>query len=114
MKTSLLLRFSLIVALVGVFLIIVLANNLEPKITKVSDIDSRYLDRFVKVQGYVGKIKVYEGLSVVTLKGKDAGTIKVVSYQKLYLSERSFIEVVGRVIEYREELEIEANKIEIL
>ncbi len=104
---------SLVCSLIGLFLIILLANHLEPSLITIKSIDENNLDNFVKVQGTVTEIKETEGLSIFTIKDK-TNSMKIVSYEKPLLMRNQEIEVVGKVVEYQGTLELEATTIKIL
>lgn len=108
-----LLTFALICSLLGLLLIIFLANNLEPNISKISEIDERNLDEIVKIQGEIIKTKEYETLTIFTLDD-GTGEIDVVYYSTLPFEENDTIEAMGKVVEYKGRIEIEANKIKIV
>lgn len=109
----LLLALSFICSLIGLFLIILLANHLEPTLITIKSIDENNLDNFVKIQGTITEIKETEGLSIFTIKD-ETKSIKIVSYEKPLLMRNQEIEVVGKVVEYQGALELEATTIKIL
>lgn len=111
MKT--LLKLSLVCSMIGLFLIIFLANHLEPNLINISEIDEKNLEEIVKVQGYIEYIKEYESLTVFSLKDK-TGKIDVVFYDDFPFHKNDKIEIIGKVIEYKGKIEIEANKIKFL
>jgi len=111
MRTLLLASF--ICSLIGLFFIIFLANHLEPNLISIKSIGENKLDSYVKVRGVITEIKETEGLSIFTIR-EDTASIKVVSYEKPLLMRNQKIEVIGKVVEYRGALEIEATTIKII
>jgi RecJ-like exonuclease len=104
---------SLVGSILGILLITLLANNLEPKLKSISDVDERNLEEIVKLQGKVVLVKEYETLTVFTLED-ETGKIDSVFYEKIEIKKNQTVEVIGKIVEYKGKIEIEANKIEFL
>ena len=107
-----LLKVALICGLIGIFIILILSNNLEPSSTKISDISSSFVDQTVKIQGELSSIKITSSVVMLDIKD-DTGVIKVVSFDQdiLDLNKGETVEIIGDVTEYKGVLEIEAKSI---
>jgi len=103
-------KYALITFLIGLLVLFIISQNLEPKLIKISDINSQMTDNYVKVQGNIIKIKNYDTFSIITLNDSTE-SISVLVNQNISLSEN--IEVIGKVKEYRGSLEIEASQIKL-
>lgn len=114
MKTNSLLKLSLVVAILAILVIVLLANNLEPKTITISAINERMLDEWVKISGKVVDERTFENLKILTIDDGNA-TINAILREK---ENSSFLYqhviILGKVIEYKNELEIEISRIEIL
>ncbi|UZE93749.1 MAG: hypothetical protein IB618_03200 [Candidatus Pacearchaeota archaeon] len=113
MKTRTLLKFSLITTLIGIYLVIVLANNLEPNITKISDINENMIDEWVRIKGDVTNQRNINGLTIFTVYDGTAG-IRAVIYKDVGNFEGAEVIILGKIFEYKDEIEIEINKIEVV
>lgn len=117
METKVLLKLSLAIALMTVFLITILANVLEPETRAIETITERNLDEWVKIEGTVTQLREVETLKIITINDKTA-SINCIFRKKSDVSEKisenSYVEVIGKVIDYKGELEIEASQIRIL
>ncbi len=111
---------SLILSIIGIFIIVVLAQILEPKLVKISDIDKKMLDEYAKVQGQVQDIQKIKSpdypnpIVLIDLKDDSNASITVVWRQDINLTQNQAIQVIGKVSEYQEETQIEASKIKVL
>lgn len=109
-----LLKFALISALIGTALLLFLSTKLEPRLISIEEIDAGKIDNFVKIAGNVTNIKDIENLLIIDVKDK-SDTIKVVVYKSsketIDLNIEMQVEVIGKVTEYKGELEIEASSI---
>lgn len=105
-----LLKLSLICSLIGLFLIIILANHLEPEIRNLAEIDERDLDENIKVIGKIISMYDHETLTLFTLED-ETGKIDCVFYNDFPFEEGNEIQVIGKVIEYKGKIEIESIKI---
>ncbi len=109
----------LILSLIGIFIIVILAQVLEPKLIKISDINKKMLDEHVKIQGQVEDVQKIKSqnypnpIVLITLKNQSS-QITVVWRQDITLTQNQIIQVVGKVSEYRNETQIEASKIKML
>lgn len=108
-------KISFVVALLGIILIVLLALNLEPTTRAISSISEKNLDEWVKIQGKVIDIKEIKSneteiFDIIRVHdGMDS--IDVLSGKVLDLKINYEIEVIGKVSEYKGELQIEASKI---
>lgn len=98
-------------ALIGIIAIIFLSGMLEPKLMKISGIDSGMVGESVKVVGNISKIK-QSTITSFTIKD-DSSDIYAFSYEKLNISQGRY-EVIGKVNEYHGILEIEISKMQNL
>lgn len=110
MKTSLLLKLSLVTALVGIATLAWLSAHLEPAAIPISSVHLGLLDSWVKVSGFVIEQKDLESLSLLTLKDENA-SIRVASRARLSNLTGKKITVIGKVSEWKGELQIEASQI---
>jgi RecJ-like exonuclease len=113
MKTRSLLKLSLITAIVGIFLVVVLANNLEPGTKNISIINEKMIDEWIKVRGNITNQHHINGLTIITIYDGTAG-INSIIYKEMPDLEGTEVIILGKIIEYKNELEIQIEKIEII
>ena len=107
-----LLKTGLIISLIGIFLLLLLSNILEPKLINIEQIDEKMLNRKVKVQGEIFNIRTYKDSDFQVISIKDeTGKIDVTTDKILNLTSNQGIMVVGSVQEYKQYLQIRADKI---
>jgi DNA/RNA endonuclease YhcR with UshA esterase domain len=107
-----LLKTSLIISLTGIFILLLLSNILEPKLTNIEQINEKMLNRKVKVQGEIFNIRVHEDSDFQIISIKDeTGKIDITTDKILNLTNNQEITVVGSIQEYKEFLQIRADKI---
>jgi len=111
MKISLLSLFF-VISLIGVFLLLILSNILEPRLISIEKINDRFIDKKVKVQGEIFNIKTYKDsdFQVTSIKDK-TGKIDITTDKILNLKNNQTIIVIGKVTQYKEYLQVQANKI---
>ena len=102
-------KIALITFLIGLILLFVLSQNLEPKLIEIKDIKSSMMDKTVRIQGQLIKIKQTDAMSILTVDDKTE-TISVLS-PKTNISLNSSLEIIGKVTVYKGTLEVEAQKI---
>ena len=112
MKTKSLLKLALITAIFGTLVIVFLANNLEPSAIQISSINEKMLDEWVKISGKVVDEQIYENLHIITVKDKSASIRALLPEKTSSLLNKNAV-ILGKVIEYRNELEVEISRIRI-
>lgn len=116
MEESVLIKASLIIALVGIITLIMISDKIEIKEYKLSEITKNLLEREIKITGKITGITETQGLYLLNLEA-DKRKLKVVVFKEdknLSFQKNQLIEVIGTVALYKKELEIEAKRIKIL
>ena len=107
-----LLKISLIISLIGIFLLLFLTNFLNPKQINIDQINNKLLNKNIQVQGTIFNIRSYEDSNFQILSIKDeTGKIDVTTNHILDLKNNNQIIVTGQVKEYKQYLQIQADKI---
>ena len=101
-------KIALVTAIIGIFAIMVLSQNLEPKLIEISEINTKMIGQYVKVSGEISNIKQSK-ITSFTIKDS-SGEIYAFSYDNIYLNPGEY-ELIGKVNEYRGMLEIEISEI---
>lgn len=115
MEESTIFKIALLFSLIGIFIILIVAETLEVKLYKISSITNENLDEKVKVIGKVTSIRETPGLIIIDLKD-ETGIIKVIVFKEdeININKDDNLEVIGKVIKYRNYLEIETESIKII
>ncbi|MFH0831744.1 MAG: hypothetical protein V1886_02665 [archaeon] len=105
-------KIALIISLVGTAFLFFLSGNIEPKLTKISGIGSSMLGQDVKIECQIASERFYSGMAILNAED-ETGSIDVIAYgidkNQTFLGKN--VEILGRVKEYKGQLEIEALKI---
>jgi len=109
MKQETLFKISLIISVAGIFLLLLLANFLEPKLISIQNITIKMLNEKVKIQGSVLNIEDKETFKILTIKD-DSSSIEVLCECK-NISSNQNMEIIGKVQEYEKTLQLQADKI---
>lgn len=105
-------KISLLISLIGIFLLLVLSNILEPKIIDISKINNPIIGEAVKIQGQIFNIREYPDSNFQVISIKDeTGKVDVTTDRILNLTNNQEIIVIGVVKEYKEFLQVQANRI---
>ena len=81
MKTSSLLKVSIIFMILGISAVVALSHFLEPPIILIENINELMLDEFVKINGTIIDIRNIDTTSILTIEDKTA-SINAVQYNK--------------------------------
>lgn len=111
MNENSLLKIALICSIVGVFIVLVFAEKLEPPLVRIIEISEDFMDQDVMIQGEVVSVKITPSTSIFDVKD-ESGSVKVVTFDKGYdIGKGQAVEVTGTVKEYKGVLEIEAKRV---
>lgn len=103
-------KISLSISLIGIIILLILANILEPKLKEINEITNKDLNKKIKIQGKISEIKNYDNLQVLTLT-KNSFFIDIVLYKKSNFSKQEEVLVIGRISKYKKNLQIIADTI---
>jgi len=108
-----LLKISLFFAIIGTALLLFLSTTLEPRLTRIKDIEMKDLDLIVKIHGEVNSIRTPGNITILNIRD-NTDEIDVVVYEKINITQNMNVEVIGKVSEYNYNVQIEADKIKRL
>tara|TARA_Y100000310_G_scaffold96711_1_gene94458 strand:+ start:1599 stop:1949 length:351 start_codon:yes stop_codon:yes gene_type:complete len=111
MKESTLINLALNTSLVGILILLILAENVTVDSNLIQNITEE--EQYVKVQGLITSSIETPGLYILEIEDK-SGKIKVIAFKKdesIELEKNNIIEVEGSTTYYKDELEIVADKI---
>lgn len=112
------LKLTLSLSLIGIMTLLILANTLEPKLTSIDKITEKYINKKIKIQGEIIEIKNYQNnktlefFYVLTIYD-ETGRVDIIFNEKnlLNLKTNQDIIVIGKVNQYKNNLQIQAEKI---
>jgi len=107
-----LLKITLIVSIIGILFLLILANTIKPIELKIKDITNKYLDKKVQAKGEIINIKTYktQNFQVLTIQDNN-NSIDVTLSHLTNLIKYQNITVIGTVKQYKENLQIQADRI---
>lgn len=116
MKNNNLIKISLTISILGIFLLLTISEYFPPELTRIQDLNENYLEKNIRTQGTITQIKTTP--TIVILKLKDSNNlITVIAFTEQIIPDlklNSQVEILGEVQKYEHELEIIADKITIL
>src|SRR3989344_8820052 len=105
---------SLIISIIGILILLLFINIHEPKLIKISSINEKQLNKQVKIQGLLIKATTLKGnFTKLTIKSfNNSEKIEAVCdcYNMKYYINKT-ISLIGRISEYNNQLQIQADKI---
>ena len=108
MKDSQLLKLSLTCSILGILLLLII--NPQPEITNIKEITNQHLNKNIKVQATLTQIKTIDKLTILTLKDA-TGEITATTFQPINIEQNTKLIIEAKVTEYKETLQLQANKI---
>ncbi|MBU0627940.1 MAG: hypothetical protein KKC75_02030 [Nanoarchaeota archaeon] len=112
MKEKTLLKTAIICAILGVFIIYLISENVVLDESSIGKIKEEQIGKDVKLKGVVNSVFNSEKATIITITQPEE--IKVMLQGNISLSEGDYVEVIGEVDEYNGELEIIGNRVRII
>lgn len=110
MEEKTLFKIAFSVSLIGIFILLFISEKTNIKSIQISSINPSMLDQQIKVNGKVEKITKTGLVSIIQLKD-ETSSIKVVAFENLTINKDDTLEVTGKITSYKNELEIDSDKI---
>jgi len=103
---------SLFFSLIGLFFIIFLSENIDPPFYKISEISESLTEQIIMTVGEISLIKETKDVFIFDLE-ENSSSILVIAFKEddLFLEKNTKVRVIGKIIEYQNELEIQAKEI---
>lgn len=110
-----LLTISLIISIVGAFVLLLILEYSQLPLFKIKDITDEQLEGKLKIQAKITSIRTTPGLLILNARDS-SGVITVIAFneEKIDLQVNSNVEIEGTIQKYQDKLEIIADKIILL
>jgi len=112
MKEKTLLKISIICALIGVFVLFLISENIKIDETSIGKIENGQIGNDVKIKGVVNDVFNGEKASIITITQPEE--IKIMIMENTSLKKGDYVEVIGEVDEYNGELEVIGNRVRVM
>jgi len=115
MKETLLLKIALASALIGLFALYIISDNIAIKEITLDEIDKERIGNTVKISGRVNKVTELDKVTFLDIT--QPVTTKIVVFREkekdeaLELEQDDYIEIIGKIEDYEGEMEIIAERI---
>lgn len=110
MEEKTLFKIAFSASIIGIFILLLISEKTNLKTIPISEINPSMLDQTIKVNGKVEKITKTGLVSIIQLKD-ETSSIKVVAFENTTINKDDSLEVTGKVTSYKNELEIDSDKI---
>ena len=104
-------KLSFTISILGIFILLLLSNILEPKLTKISDLTIKDLDKNVKIRGQIKNIRNYEQITILTISDTTDKIDLLINKKNINLIKNQNLTIIGKVNLYKGNLQIEVIKI---
>lgn len=116
MKEKSLLKVALICSLVGILILFIVSQNISVEEKTIGRITIEDMDKKVKIKGFVEKVVDTEKVGIINVVQPQ--DIDVVLFKEgnetIDIKKDDFIEVIGKVEEYKGELEVIGQRVRII
>ncbi len=116
MNENILLKLSLVFSILGILIILFISETSSIDLIKISEITKENLDEKVRIQGIIKTTADTPELLIINIED-ETGTIIIILFknsEEIILKENQKVEVVGKVMEYKDQLEISVDQIKVI
>jgi DNA/RNA endonuclease YhcR with UshA esterase domain len=112
MNNQTLLKISLIISIAGILILLILLSTIKPTHIKIKNINENNLNQKITVTGNIQKIINYKesDFQIITINDS-TGKIDILINNPLNITKNKTITIQGKVTEYKNNLQIQADKI---
>ena len=104
-------KITFVASLIGILILLIIANQVDPALINIEDIEKSNLNQHVKIIGEIRNVRDLDGFQIVVVRD-DTGMIDVLTNSEEPINKTdNNVVVIGKVSEYEGELQISANKI---
>lgn len=109
-----LLFFTLIISILGISFLLILSLTISPEEIKINQINSKHLNKQIKVMGEITFIKNFNNFQLIKINDSSS-QITIINFNpnKNLLKKQKII-AIGKVQEYNNTLEINSKKIYLI
>ena len=112
MDDSILIKVSLIVSFLGIFLLFIISDNFNMDYSDIDNIKNKDEGRIVKIRGVVKDIKDMENVMIIDVMQENMMPVVIFKENNnTVINKDCFVEIEGEVRIYRGKPEIIADKI---
>lgn len=105
-------KTSLTISLLGILILLIYTENITLPTKNIQNITNKDVDKQIKIIGQVTRLTDLPGLMILDIKDNtEQITVVIFKEETLNINKNDFLEIQGKVAEYRGELEIIAEKI---
>ena len=108
------LPLCLTISLIGILILLFISITYQPKQIEIKNINNKLLNKQVKIQATIFNVHSFDDSEFQILSVKDkTGKIDITTDKILNLSNNQTITIIGKVTQYKEFLQIQANLISL-
>ncbi len=105
---------SLITSIIGIFMLLLFLNIQDPKPIKISSINEKQINKHVTIQGQLIRAYTLKGDFTALIIKDNTGSIEIVcNCPDLKNQTNQNMSITGKISEYNNQLQIQADKIMI-
>lgn len=106
---------SLIISIIGISILLTLSLIMEPKLSTIKELNKKQTFERVKIQGQLTNEKSYNNgtFNILTIKDP-TGEVEVLINKKINININQTLEIIGKITEYKNKVQITAEKIKII
>jgi len=114
MKEKTLLKIALMCSVAGIVLLFLFSENIEIDEKAIDKINMGSIGEYVKIKGTISKLIDTESVMILTIQQPSQITVVLFKKRPIELREGNYVEIIGKIEDYKGKTEIIADKIRVI
>jgi len=107
---TLIIKLTLSISLLGIIILLILANTLPPKNLEIKQITTIHINKKITTEGTITHINNFQEFQIISIS-KESFSIDILLDQKTNLTKNQNIKVTGKLEKYKSQIQIRAETI---
>ena len=105
-------QLSLIISIIGIFLLLLIINYQQPEVSTINQLTTKKINDQVSIIGQITNTKVFQNQFTILNMQDSTGKINIICNCPK-INQNTTLKITGRLIKYQNQLEIQADKIQL-
>lgn len=114
MRESNLKIISLTTGLIGILMLLLIAESTEIPTRQIKDINENLLNKEIQLKANITKLKYTPKILITTIQDSTANITMIAYTNQTFIKKGQQIEIIGEIKKYKQQLEIVAKQIKKL
>ena len=114
MNNKTILIISSIITLIGIISLLIIMQTIQPIKTKINQLDDSKINQKIQLEVQILSIKTYPTFQILRVNDSTGKIDVILDKNNILLTQNQKISIIGKINEYKTNLQIQAEKINLI